>query len=154
MFVVSGSQVPVSGFMRISNLIDDLVADQTADPRGDWTSDLIRYLGGEVVDFIGYRVDLSHLTDFEQSVLCETRKIGYGSIITYSELARAIGRPKAARAVGNALRKNPVPIVIPCHRVVAQNGIGGYVLGIDLKRRLLELEGNTIDKSRRISSKI
>ena len=133
-----------SGFMRISNLIDDLVGDRAGDPTVDLNSDLIRYLGGEVVNFRGYRVDLSHLTGFEQSVLCETRKIGYGSMITYSELARAIGRPKAARAVGNALRKNPTPIVIPCHRVVAQNGIGGYVLGVDLKRRLLELEGNTI----------
>jgi methylated-DNA-[protein]-cysteine S-methyltransferase len=110
----------------------------------DLTCDLIRYLDGEAVDFSGYEVDLSHLTDFEQSVLYETRKIGYGSVITYSKLARAVGRPKAARAVGNALRKNPVPIVIPCHRVVAKSGIGGYVLGVDLKRRLLELEGNTI----------
>ena len=133
----------VFGFMRIGN-IDDRVGDPTANLTGDLTSDLIRYLGGEVVDFTGYRVDLSHLTGFEQNVLCETRKIGYGSMITYSELARAIGRPKAARAVGNTLRKNPVPIVIPCHRVVAQNGIGGYALGVDLKRRLLELEGNTI----------
>ena len=132
--------VLVSGFMRIGNHIDDPINDRT----GDLTGDLIRYLGGEVVDFSGYRVDLSHLTDFEQSVLCETRKIRYGSMITYSELARAIGRPKATRAVGNALRKNPVPIVIPCHRVVAKSGIGGYVLGVDLKRRLLELEGNTI----------
>ncbi len=132
--------VLVSGFMRIGNLIDDPINDRT----GDLTGDLIRYLGGEVVDFSGYRVDLSHLTDFEQSVLCETRKIGYGSMITYSELARAIGRPKATRAVGNALRKNPVPIVVPCHRVVAKSGIGGYVLGVDLKRRLLELEGTTI----------
>ncbi len=129
--------------MVISNLIDDLVGDQTADWAGDLTSDLIRYISGEVVDFSGYQIDLSHLTDFEQSVLCKTRKIGYGSMTTYSELARAIGRPKAARAVGNALRKNPVPIVIPCHRVVAQNGIGGYVLGVDLKRRLLELEEDT-----------
>ncbi len=133
----------VFGFMRIGN-IDDLVGNPTANLTGDLTSDLIRYLGGEVVDFTGYRVDLSHLTDFEQSVLCETRKIGYGSMITYSELARAIGRPKAARAVGNTLRKNPVPIVIPCHRVVAQHGIGWYALGVDLKRRLLTLEGNTI----------
>lgn len=121
------ADVPVSCVP--GNLIDDLIGD------------LVRYLGGEVVDFSGYGIDLSHLTDFEQSVLCETRKIRYGSVITYSELARAIGRPKAARAVGNALRKNPALIVIPCHRVVAKGGIGGYVLGVDLKRHLLELEG-------------
>ncbi len=73
--------------------------------------DLIRYLSGEVVDFSGHGVDLSGLTDFEQEVLCETRKIRYGSVVTYSELAARIGKPNAARAVGNALSKNPLPIV-------------------------------------------
>ncbi|RZN42130.1 MAG: MGMT family protein [Methanosarcinales archaeon] len=127
--------------MCISKLVDDLIGNWAGDPAGNVTTDLIRYLSGEAVDFSGYHVDLLHLTGFEQSVLRETRKIGCGSMITYSELALAIGRPKAARAVGNALRKNPAPIVIPCHRVVAQNGIGGYVFGVDMKRRLLELEG-------------
>jgi len=103
--------------------------------------DLIRYLSGEAVDFSGYEIDLSDLTDFEQRVLDEVRKIPHGSAVTYSTLAFRIGNPKAARAVGNALRKNPVPIVIPCHRVVAKNGIGGYVFGVDVKRYLLELEG-------------
>ncbi|MEA1907188.1 MAG: methylated-DNA--[protein]-cysteine S-methyltransferase [Euryarchaeota archaeon] len=145
--MVSGS--PVSCAPAISSMTRSAIglATQLPTQLGDLTSDLIRHLSGEVVDFSGYLVDLSHLTDFEQSVLCETRKIEYGSMISYSELAREIGRPKTARAVGNALRKNPMPIVIPCHRVVAQHGIGGYVLGVDLKRRLLELEGNTIQKS-------
>jgi len=71
--------VLVSGFMRIGNLIDDLIDDPTGD--------LIRYLSGEVVDFSGHWIDLSHLTDFEQSVLCETRKIGYGSMtVSYTHL--------------------------------------------------------------------
>jgi methylated-DNA-[protein]-cysteine S-methyltransferase len=121
-------------------MADVLLSCIPVNPIDDLISDLVRYLDGEVVDFSGYGVDLSHLTDFEQSVLYETRKIGYGSVITYAELSRAVGSPKAARAVGNALRKNPVPIVIPCHRVVAKSGIGGYVLGVDLKMRLLELE--------------
>jgi methylated-DNA-[protein]-cysteine S-methyltransferase len=102
--------------------------------------DLIRYLSGEVVDFSGYGVDLSGLTDFEQEVLCETRKIRYGSVVTYSELAARIGKPNAARAVGNALSKNPLPIVIPCHRVVSKGGIGGYAFGVEAKRCLLKLE--------------
>ncbi len=102
--------------------------------------DLIRYLSGELVDFSGYEVDLSSLTDFERSVLCETRKIEYGSVVTYSELATKIGKPNAARAVGNALSKNPAPIVIPCHRVVSKGGIGGYAFGVEAKRRLLKLE--------------
>ncbi len=103
--------------------------------------DLIRYLSGEAVDFSGYEIDLSDLTEFEQKVLSETRRVRYGSVVTYSTLAFRIRNPKAARAVGNALRKNPVPIVIPCHRVVAKNGIGGYIFGVDMKQYLLELEG-------------
>ncbi len=106
----------------------------------DLIDDLIRYLSGEVVDFSGYEVDLSGLTDFERSVLCETRKIEYGSVVTYSELAARIGKPNAARAVGNALSKNPLPIVIPCHRVVSKGGIGGYAFGVEAKRCLLKLE--------------
>uniref|UniRef100_A0A7G9YHA7 methylated-DNA--[protein]-cysteine S-methyltransferase n=2 Tax=Methanosarcinales TaxID=94695 RepID=A0A7G9YHA7_9EURY len=102
--------------------------------------DLIRYLSGEVVDFSGCEVDLSSLTDFEREVLCETRKIEYGSVVTYSELAARLGKPNAARAVGNALSKNPLPIVIPCHRVVSKGGIGGYAFGVEAKRRLLKLE--------------
>ena len=106
-------------------------------------NDLIRYLSGEVVDFSGYEVDLSGLTDFEREVLCETRKIHYGSIVTYSELAARIGKPNAARAVGNALKKNPLPIVIPCHRVVSKGGIGGYAFGVEAKRCLLKLENQS-----------
>ncbi|PXF59477.1 MAG: cysteine methyltransferase [Candidatus Methanogaster sp.] len=102
--------------------------------------DLIRYLRGEVVDFSGYEVDLSGLTEFERSVIKETRKIRYGSVVTYSELAARIGKPNAARAVGNALKNNPLPIVIPCHRVVSKGGIGGYAFGVEAKRRLLKLE--------------
>uniref|UniRef100_A0A7G9YKQ2 methylated-DNA--[protein]-cysteine S-methyltransferase n=1 Tax=Candidatus Methanogaster sp. ANME-2c ERB4 TaxID=2759911 RepID=A0A7G9YKQ2_9EURY len=102
---------------------------------------LIRYLRGEVVDFSGYTVDLSGLTDFEREVIKETRKVRYGTVVTYSELAARIGKPNAARAVGNALSKNPMPIVIPCHRVVSKGGIGGYAFGVEAKRCLLKLEG-------------
>jgi len=102
--------------------------------------DLIRYLGGEVVDFSGYEVDLSGITDFEREVLKETRKIEYGSVVTYSELAARMGKQNAARAVGNALSKNPAPIVIPCHRVVSKGGIGGYAFGVEVKWYLLKLE--------------
>jgi len=107
--------------------------------------DLIRYFEGDVVDFSDYEVDLSRLTDFEQKVLSYVRKIPHGSVVTYSELAERIKCPKAARAVGNALRKNPALVVIPCHRVVAKGGgvggVGGYLLGSDVKRLLLEMEG-------------
>jgi len=104
----------------------------------DVTIELERYFEGEPIDF-SLDVDISYLSPFEQKVLAETRKIKYGKTITYSELAEKIGS-RAVRAVGNALGKNPIPIIIPCHRVVAKKGIGGYSEGIDIKTRLLELE--------------
>jgi methylated-DNA-[protein]-cysteine S-methyltransferase len=104
----------------------------------DITFELERYFEGEMIDFSS-DIDISHLSPFVQKVLTETRKIKYGKTITYSELAEKIGS-RAYRAVGNALGKNPLPIVIPCHRVLAKKGIGGYSGGIDIKTRLLELE--------------
>ncbi|VVB95432.1 Methylated-DNA--protein-cysteine methyltransferase [uncultured archaeon] len=102
------------------------------------TFELERYFEGEETDF-SMEVDLSSLSPFTRKVLNETRKIRYGATITYSDLARNIGTA-AVRAVGGALSRNPIPIIIPCHRVVAKNGIGGYSAGIGIKTRLLELE--------------
>ena len=67
-------------------------------------------------------------------------EIPYGDVLTYGDVALAIGRPRAARAIGNAVHVNPWPIVVPCHRVVASNGIGGYGGGIAVKEFLLDLE--------------
>jgi len=102
------------------------------------TVELEEYFRGERTEF-SCEVDLSNLSDFVQRVLEETRKIKYGTVITYSDLSRRIGS-SAVRAVGGALGRNPVPIIIPCHRVVAKNGIGGYSCGVDMKIKLLELE--------------
>jgi len=79
---------------------------------------------------------------FTRDVLALTARIGYGKVYSYSEVAEKLGKPKSARAVGGALGKNPLPIVVPCHRVVASGGkLGGFTGGIDLKRKLLHLEG-------------
>jgi len=86
-------------------------------------------------------LDLSSGTDFDRAVWKALAMIDVGKTCSYGEVARAIGRPRAARAVGNACGRNPVPVVVPCHRVVASGGIGGFGLGLDLKRRLLTLEG-------------
>jgi len=81
-------------------------------------------------------------TDFQKFVWGETMKIPYGETITYSELAKRIHNPKAYRAVGNALGANPLPIIVPCHRVIASDGsLGGYSGGIKIKEFLLGLEG-------------
>jgi len=81
-------------------------------------------------------------TPFQRRVWAEAAAIPYGQTRTYRELARRIGRPGAARAVGQALGANPLPILIPCHRVIAADGrLGGYTGGRHLKRWLLDLEG-------------
>lgn len=103
------------------------------------TFELEQYFSGEKKEF-SCDVDISGLSLFTQKVLDELRRIKYGETITYSGLAERIGS-KAYRAVGRALASNPIPIVVPCHRVVAKNGVGGYSGGVDVKKRLLELEG-------------
>jgi methylated-DNA-[protein]-cysteine S-methyltransferase len=89
-------------------------------------------------------VDLSVVGPFERRVLEQLRAIPRGQVRTYREVARALGRPGAARAVGQACARNPIPLIIPCHRVVRSDGrLGGYSLrgGVALKRRLLVWEG-------------
>jgi len=88
-------------------------------------------------------LDLSAGTDFQQQVWGALRKIGWGRIRSYGEVARAIGKPKAARAVGRACGANPIPVLVPCHRVLAAgNSLGGFSGGLSWKRSLLEREGH------------
>lgn len=91
----------------------------------------------------------NQLTSFEQLVLKKLTQVPRGKVTTYAELAWAVGRPGAARAVGNALNKNPHPVAVPCHRVVKSDGsLGGYALGIDKKIEILKREGVTVEKGR------
>ena len=88
------------------------------------------------------RADLDSATLFQRRVLEAARKIPAGGVSTYGEIARSIGQPRASRAVGQALGHNPVPIVIPCHRVLGGGGgMGGYTGGLEIKRKLLQIEG-------------
>jgi AraC family transcriptional regulator of adaptative response/methylated-DNA-[protein]-cysteine methyltransferase len=82
-----------------------------------------------------------HGTPFQVEVWKEMLRIPAGRTLSYAEVARNIGRPKATRAVAQACGANPVPVVVPCHRVVASNGLGGYTGGIDRKIALLAAEG-------------
>lgn len=91
-------------------------------------------------------VDLRWGTEFQRRVLGAARRIPFGGLSSYAEVARRVGHPKAQRAVGSALGRNPVAIVIPCHRVVASGGaIGGYTGGLDIKRTLMAIEGIELD---------
>ncbi|MCD1294568.1 6-O-methylguanine DNA methyltransferase [Methanocella sp. CWC-04] len=103
--------------------------------------DLEEYFDTGKIDMSKYRTDLSGLTEFEKRVLKATSDIPPGKTMAYSEVAKAAGNPGAARAVGNVLAKNPFPVIIPCHRVVAKNSIGGFTGDINVKIALLKLEG-------------
>ena len=81
-------------------------------------------------------------TNFRLKVYQEMQKIPYGKSITYSDLASKVDSPKAFRAVGTACGKNPLPLIIPCHRVKAKSGLGGFTGGLNIKRFLLSLESN------------
>ncbi len=99
------------------------------------------YFGGERLAF-DLPIDLSIATPFQRRVLRATREVPAGKVVSYRDIARRIGQPGASRAVGQALGSNPVPIVIPCHRVVASDGgLGGYAGGLAIKKKLLALEG-------------
>ncbi len=99
---------------------------------------------GRAADLRSVPVDERGVDEFRRSVYAATREIPAGATRSYGEIARAIGRPDAARDVGVALSRNPVPVIVPCHRVVAANGaLTGFSApgGLATKRRMLELEG-------------
>jgi len=103
--------------------------------------ELDEYFAGRRHRF-GTKVDLALTHGFTTDVLRETSRIPFGSIRTYRDVATRAGRPAAVRAAGNALGSNPIPIVVPCHRVVRTGGgLGGYTGGLERKVKLLTLEG-------------
>lgn len=124
-------------------------------PHRSWPSDVgdaIRaYFAGRRTEF-ECELDLSRVSEFDRVVLRACGRIGYGRRMTYGELAAAVGRPRAARAVGGAMSRNPVPLLVPCHRVVAADGsLCGFSAsrGIAMKRRLLDWEASHIALKRR-----
>ena len=101
---------------------------------------LADYFAGERADFT-VPVEMRGGSDFERAVWGEIARIPYGEMLTYGAIATALGDPGAARAVGTACNHNPVPVIVPCHRVVGAGGkMVGFGGGLDRKRRLLELE--------------
>ncbi len=103
-------------------------------------SQVMEYLGGQRQAF-DIKVDISTCTPFQVLVLKELLKIPYSEFRSYKDVAIAIGRAKAYRAVGAACNHNPIHIIIPCHRVVGARGaLTGYAAGVDVKQRLLDLE--------------
>lgn len=106
-------------------------------------TELREFLAGRRT-FFSVPVDLSGLPEFQRRVLGEASRIGFGEVTSYASLAGRIGHPRAARAVGNALGANPVPLIVPCHRVIRGDGTWGhYAFGGELKTSLLRLERST-----------
>jgi methylated-DNA-[protein]-cysteine S-methyltransferase len=121
----------VRGGRPVPSEIDDAIAAITA------------HLRGEIQDLAEIRTDLERISEFDRRVYQLTRRISPGSTRTYGDLASDLGDPELSRAVGQALGRNPVPLIIPCHRVVRAGGrLGGFsaIGGIALKRRLLSIE--------------
>jgi methylated-DNA-[protein]-cysteine S-methyltransferase len=121
------------------------LADEADLPAGiaGFVAAIRRYAAGETIDFSDIQVDLSGIDDFRRAIYDAARKLAQGEAVTYGELARRAGFPEKARETGAALGRNPVPLVIPCHRIVAAGGkLGGFSApgGSTTKARLLAHE--------------
>jgi methylated-DNA-[protein]-cysteine S-methyltransferase len=125
------------------------IADEDAPGGDDFVPTLVtrlrRYFAGDEVDLSDVELDLGELTPFGLELAHALRDVPRGEVVTYGELAALAGRPGAARAAGTFCAENRLAIFVPCHRVVAANGLGGYgSLGNSYKRRLLALEHVTL----------
>ena len=127
-------------------------AEETPDLLPGLRAKIQSYFAGKRVDFKA-KLDLSRLSSFQQTVLLACQRIPYGQTASYVDLARTAGRANAGRAVGGVMARNPMPLVIPCHRVVRRDGsLGGFSSprGIEQKRRLLALEGVVVSKDDKV----
>jgi methylated-DNA-[protein]-cysteine S-methyltransferase len=106
---------------------------------------IILYYEGTYVDFRSIPICLDGLTKFQKKVLLKLKGIKYGEIVTYSDLAKMAGSPKSVRAIGQVMARNPLPLIIPCHRVIlTDGGMGGFSAagGVGTKKKMLDLENS------------
>ncbi|RCS53872.1 methylated-DNA--[protein]-cysteine S-methyltransferase [Bremerella cremea] len=126
------------------NQVDNIaLAANLTQTQQDLLQDLIDYAAGVRIDFSQVEVYYDEPTPFRRRIWEACQQIPYGQLVTYGQLAKLAGRPGAARAVGSAMSNNQIPIIIPCHRVIAAgNKIGGFTnpQGVRFKQRLLQLE--------------
>lgn len=138
-----------------THLVGIYFSNQKNGPKlpGDWKLDpkhpILRHAGRELQEYLdgkrtSFSVPISYEgTDFQNEIWKQIARIPFGATITYSELAQKAGAPAAVRAAGTATGRNPLGIIIPCHRVVGKNGsMGGYAGGLDRKKSLLKIETN------------
>jgi len=122
------------------------IADEASRAGADFVPALFQriraHLGGRRTDYADLSLDLEWCTPFQDSLARALQRVPWGDVVSYGELAALAGRPRAARAAGAFCAENRFSLFLPCHRVVAANGIGGYGdSGVEVKRRLLALEG-------------
>ena len=138
--IVLPQPTPEAALRLLKQGLPGAIADPS--PFGDLPHRLKRYFEGEPISF-AEELDLADATPFRRAVWLATRLIPYGETRSYGWLAQHIGKPRALRAVGQALAKNPLSIVVPCHRVVGKDGsLRGFGGGLEMKRHLLELEAS------------
>jgi methylated-DNA-[protein]-cysteine S-methyltransferase len=133
-------------FGPVSDTVSDTKIDRSAAVRDGHGDELIgrfrAYLRGEDVSFADVALDVEWATPFQRALVDALRSVPRGEVVSYGELAALAGRPGAPRAAGALCAANRFAFVVPCHRVVAAHGIGGYgSAGVEIKRRLLALEG-------------
>ena len=125
--------------VRLDNVAEAPWATQQTLKRA--ADELEEYFGGRRSQF-DVPLDWGHMPPFQRAVLEATASVPFGHVDTYAGIARRIGKPKATRAVGNALGRNPIPVIVPCHRVIRSDAtLGGYTGGLNIKEHLLSLEG-------------
>jgi methylated-DNA-[protein]-cysteine S-methyltransferase len=147
-----GRVVVAGGLPLRLDLPDPAVPAAPGRPSSRWPGLLERYFAGERVDFdlnVDAYVDTQGFTDFERDVYRALSRVPYGTAVSYRELAAAAGRPNAYRAVGSAMARNLLPVILPCHRVVLNDGrLGQYGDDPVWKARLLTLEGVSVTGGR------
>ena len=135
----------------LANEFPDAHAGEPSRAAGEAIEAMVRSLAGENADDALQTValDLASVPPFAQRVYSEARRIPHGQTRSYGEVARALGKPGGARAVGQALGRNPVPLLVPCHRIIARQGrgAGGFTApgGLTTKARLLAIEGHPLE---------
>ncbi len=128
--------------LRLSSAWDSVSGCERTPFSDSVFSQVLEYFAGERREF-DVAIDISRVTPFQQKILRELQAIPYGEVRTYKQIAEAIDNPKAVRAVGSACNRNPIHLIIPCHRIIGASGaLTGYAAGLEIKRQLLDLENS------------